>query len=328
MTTIHREHSRWAQFRYVRQTVLGLNRRNGRYLFPLNPIELLPLVDEKEMTKTRLNAHALPTPATYDIIHHRYELRRLESVVAAHAEFVVKPARGYGGGGIVICERTADGLQLSHGRRWRIRDLVRHVDAILDGVYSLDERSDTAIVEQRLHLDPVLDSLAVTGLPDLRFLVIRGIPLLAMLRLPTRRSAGRANLHVGGVGVGIDLTTGITRHGLYRGLAVRRHPDTEAPLAGHALPHWPRLLEISARCYDAVPLGYLGVDIVFDRDHGPMVLELNGRPGLQIQLANNIGLRPLLEALDGVPTASLSVAERVACGLATYQMLWERAHGD
>lgn len=328
MTTIHREHSRWAQFRYVLQTVLGLNRRNGRYMFPLNPIELLPLVDEKELTKARLAAHAIPTPTTYAIIHHRHELRRLEAVVASHAEFVVKPARGYGGGGIVICERAADGLHVSQGRHWRLSDLVRHVDAILDGVYSLDERPDTAIIEQRLHLDPVLDPLAVAGLPDLRFLVVRGVPLLAMLRLPTRRSAGRANLHVGGVGVGIDMATGITRHGLYRSLAVRRHPDTEAPLAGHALPHWPRLLEISARCYDAVPLGYLGVDIVFDRTHGPIVLELNGRPGLQIQLANNLGLRPFLETLDATATESLTIADRVALGVATYRACWTRAHGE
>jgi len=41
-------------------------------------------------------------------------------------------------------------------------------------------------------------------------------------------------------------------------------------------------------------LGYLGVDIVLDKAYGPMLLELNARPGLAIQVANQAGLRQRL----------------------------------
>ena len=44
------------------------------------------------------------------------------------------------------------------------------------------------------------------------------------------------------------------------------------------------------RLSHALQLGYVGVDIVLDANYGPMVLEANARPGLNIQIANNQGL--------------------------------------
>jgi glutathione synthase/RimK-type ligase-like ATP-grasp enzyme len=64
---------------------------------------------------------------------------------------------------------------------------------------------------------------------------------------------------------------------------------------------------------DAFGLGFVGVDVVHDEHRGPLVLELNARPGLAIQLANRRGLRPVLETIAGavVPDAA---AARVALG--------------
>jgi glutathione synthase/RimK-type ligase-like ATP-grasp enzyme len=45
-------------------------------------------------------------------------------------------------------------------------------------------------------------------------------------------------------------------------------------------------------------LGYLGVDIVIDRFQGPMVIEVNARPGLSIQLANAKGLKALMNEVS------------------------------
>ena len=45
------------------------------------------------------------------------------------------------------------------------------------------------------------------------------------------------------------------------------------------------------------PLGYLGVDLVVDAKLGPQVLEINVRPGLEIQNVNAMGLRLVLPAL-------------------------------
>jgi D-alanine-D-alanine ligase-like ATP-grasp enzyme len=40
----------------------------------------------------------------------------------------------------------------------------------------------------------------------------------------------------------------------------------------------------------------MGVDFAIDAHHGPLVLELNARPGLEIQNVTGIGLRALLES--------------------------------
>ena len=86
-------------------------------------------------------------------------------------------------------------------------------------------------------------------------------------------------------------------------------------LSAIQVPHWDEILRLSARSYDAVPLGYMGIDIVVDVAHGPVILELNARPGLAIQLANHRGLRRTLEALRERQVDGLTPAARVALGV-------------
>jgi alpha-L-glutamate ligase-like protein len=152
------------------------------------------------------------------------------------------------------------------------------------------------------------------GLPDIRVIVFRGIPLMAMLRLATCSSKGRANLHAGGIGVGIDLATGRTTHAIVGKSWLVTHPDTHVPLGGLLLPRWEEMLTVATRCADAVTLGYLGVDLTLDHDACLRILELNARPGLSIQLANRRGLRPLIEAVEQRTLENLSVSERVQLG--------------
>jgi len=45
-------------------------------------------------------------------------------------------------------------------------------------------------------------------------------------------------------------------------------------------------------------MGYLGVDIVLDAQAGPLMLELNARPGLNIQIANQEGLLHRLRLIE------------------------------
>ncbi len=316
-------HSVWKHVQFLGETVLGLNRRNSHYIFSLNPQELIPIVDDKVRTKEELQQHAIACPATYGVVRSSAELRYLAACTAGHDAFVVKPCRGSGGGGILVCEQSQPGqFTQPSGAVWNTRRLVRHVDEILSGVFALDERADAALFEYRIVLDPRLRSLSPFGIPDIRFLVVMGVPLLAMLRLPTKKSGGRANLHAGGVGVGVAFDQGITRRGLFHHHRIRRHPDTQLNLAGVQLLHWQEMLVMAARCYDAVPLGYMGVDMVIDETSGPMVLELNARPGLQIQLANDIGLRPFLERVLAQRNPHMSVHDRIQLGQEIYQRTW------
>src|SRR5207245_8174788 len=117
------------------------------------------------------------------------------------------------------------------------------------------------------------------------------------LRLPTEASNGRANLHQGGLGVGVELSSGITHHAVQKNRLVDCHPDTGMPVLGLKVPHWRAVLDMARRVAEAIELGYLGVDIVVDAEAGPMLLEANARPGLAIQIANGRGLAPRLRAI-------------------------------
>jgi alpha-L-glutamate ligase-like protein len=209
----------------------------------------------------------------------------------------------------------AGGREVSHD------EFLYHASGIISGLYSLAGRMDAAMVEERLQVDVSLADLAPAGVPDIRVIVYRGIPVMAMMRLPTRRSGGRANLHQGAIGVGIDLVTGISNHAVVHSTPIRVNPESGEELVARKVPAFARVLEIAVAAADETGLGYLGADVVIDARQGPMILELNARPGLAIQLANGAGLRPRLEDVDerlGPPQRNgeqhLLVADRVALG--------------
>jgi len=72
------------------------------------------------------------------------------------------------------------------------------------------------------------------------------------------------------------------------------------------------ILESSARGYEVTGLGYLGVDMVIDRDLGPLILEMNARPGLAIQIANRVGMLTRIERIEAIHDANATPAERAA----------------
>jgi alpha-L-glutamate ligase-like protein len=203
-----------------------MNRRNVAYLVPYNPRHLFALVDHKPATKRLLTAAGIPVPETYAELTMQWQLRRLASVLAPHPEFVLRPARGSGGGGVqVIAARREGRLVKASGAEMSLADLASHASDILAGAFSVDQQADTVLIEYRVKADPVLGAIAYRGVPDVRIMVFRGVPLQAMIRLPTRVSDGRANLHMGGMGVGVELATGTTTHGVLDGRTADVHPD-------------------------------------------------------------------------------------------------------
>lgn len=281
--------------------LLGLNRRNGDYTLKYNDRRLYPLVDDKVLCKQRLLEQKLPVPDLIGVISLMHETSHFTEILGDYTEFVIKPAHGSGGDGImVITGRQGDYFIDSDGDMIELDTLEHHLTNVIGGLYSLGGQPDVAVIETLVHFDPAFSKLTYHGVPDIRVIVFKGYPVMSMSRLPTRRSHGKANLHQGAIGVGIDLATGVTMGGVSGNSAVALHPDTGAPIAGFRVPGWDRILRMSARCYEAVGLGYLGADIVLDRDLGPLILELNARPGLNIQLANRRGLRFRLNAVDAL----------------------------
>lgn len=279
--------------------VLGLNGRNADYILPRNPRRLYPLVDDKLRTK-RLAAEAgIAVPELYCVVETPHQARDLTKTLAGRTDFVVKPAHGSGGDGIlVVTGRKKGGYRLADGSLLEEAALTFHVSNALSGVYSLGGQPDVVLVEYRIRFDPVFEPITHNGAPDIRIIVFMGVPVMAMARLPTRSSEGKANLHQGAIGAGIDMATGRTLRAVYKNDVVDEHPDTGNPVTGVIIPGWDRLLEMAASSFALTGLPYQGIDIVLDRDLGPLVLELNARPGLGIQIANGAGLRHRLSAVE------------------------------
>lgn len=301
----------WPPSALRRQGVLSMNARNLEFIAAENRRRLYPLVDDKTRTKRLASEAGIAVPELYGVIDSEAKIRELPTLLEGRPSFVVKPAHGSGGNGIVVIDTTRNGRYLrSNGAYMDEEALGHHVSNVLSGMYSLGGRPDQALIEKRVEFDTVFQDVTYQGVPDIRTIVYRGVPVAAMARLPTRTSDGKANLHQGAVGAGIDLRTGRTTHGVCQSRPVEIHPDTLMPVSGIEIPNWSSLLELAARCFELAPLGYLGVDVVLDRHAGPLVLELNARPGLAIQLANRRGLRFALEHVRGLEAIPEDAAGR------------------
>ena len=292
--------------------VVGLNQRNADYTLRYNPRSLYPLVDDKLRTKKLAQEAGMAVPELYGAIEAPYQVRLFPSLVRSRDDFVVKPSGGSGGLGIlVVSGRTKNLYRRADGVLVTEEEVKHHVLNILSGMYSLAGQPDKALIEYRVRFDPVFKAISYLGVPDVRIIVFLGVPVMAMVRLPTRLSGGRANLHQGAIGAGIDMATGTTLTAVWRNEVVEEHPDTGNRVSDVKIPHWPDLLNLAARCFELTGLGYQGVDIVLDRDKGPMILELNARPGLAIQIANRSGLESRLRSVEQDCRDMKTLEERV-----------------
>lgn len=292
--------------------VLSINNRNANYILKYNSRKKYPIVDDKYKTKKLLEG-SIPVPELFFTIEIERQIQGVEELLSEHKDFVVKPACGSGGDGIlVISGKSKSMYRKINGQLMSVEDIKYHFSNTLSGLYSLGGQPDKAIVESRVKPDPVFESISYLGIPDIRIIVFMGVPVMAMVRLPTILSEGKANLHQGAIGAGIDILTGKTLSAVWGNEVIFEHPDTENTVTGVTVPYWDKLLEISSICYELTELGYIGVDMVLDKDKGPMLLELNARPGLNIQIANKTGLLKRLKKVEFCYKKLRSVSDRIS----------------
>lgn len=304
----------WHLYRRLRKSgILSINQRNSDYVLRYNNRRLYPLVDDKLQTKQLAIQAGIAVPKLYGLIESEHQIKTLERLLDPYKGFVIKPAHGAGGDGIVvISDRILGRYRQVNGKLITLNELSYHLSRLLSGAYSLGGHADYAIIEHRVVVDPVFKEVSYEGVPDIRIISLLGYPAMAMARLPTRLSGGKANLHQGAIGVGIDLATGQTLGGVFQNDIIDLHPDTLAPINNIRVPSWDKILEIAASCYELTGLGYLGVDIVLDKDQGPLMLELNARPGLNIQIANREGGLKRYKRIEAqAAQGKQSIAERV-----------------
>jgi len=293
--------------------ILAINKRNADYTLKYNPRGLYPLVDDKLRTKQLALENGIGVPPLYGVVEMEGQVRQVPEMVRDKSDFVIKPAHGSGGEGIlVIAGRTNGKFRKASGTIINREELDHHIFNTLSGLYSLGGQPDKAIIEYRVKFDPTFERISYLGVPDIRIIVFLGVPVMSMVRLPTRKSDGKANLHQGAVGAGIDIPTGTTISAVWENDIIVEHPDTGHPVTGVSIPNWENLLKLAARCHDMTGLGYQGVDIVLDRDKGPLILELNARPGLNIQIANKAGLLKRLDAVERHRDSLAGLSDRIS----------------
>ncbi|WP_219416273.1 sugar-transfer associated ATP-grasp domain-containing protein [Pseudonocardia nigra] len=274
--------------------VMGLNARND-LISRTNPPAAVRLVNDKIATKRALTAHGIPVSETLVVLDSRRALARLDWDALPDA-WALKPSQSLGGSGILLAVRrspTGDGWESASGRQIPIRTVRDHVRCILDGEFS-PGGTDVAFMEPLIAAHPTLDDLSYRGLPDIRVICVDDRPLTAMLRLPTAASGGKANLHQRAIGAAVDLATGAVVRAWTDGRITDVHPDTGRTVTGVRVPHWDAVVGAASRCAAATGLRYVGADVVVDAVHGPLLLEVNARPGLQIQNVTGRGLLDIL----------------------------------
>ncbi len=261
------------------------------------------------------------------MISNQVEVKTIHEMVKSWPGFVIKPARGSGGKGILVVTSHKDGVYTKpSGATINKEEVERHLSNTLAGLFSLGGKNDVAVVENLIKFDDCFDGFSFEGVPDVRIIVFKGYPIMAMMRCSTAASDGKANLHQGAVGVGIDIATGKAVRAVQFNQPVTHHPDTGKELATLQVPHWERLLTLAASAWEMTGLGYIGTDMVLDKEEGPMVLELNARPGLAIQIANGCGLLPRLHHIENLGTQLTypTPAERVAYSAKQFGVITSR----
>ncbi len=293
--------------------IIGMNERNFGLIARHNPRHLYPMVDNKLKTKILAQQAGVTVPKLLGTLQYQHDVKQLKQLLDKHNQFVIKPVTGSGGKGILAIIKQDAGLYIkSSGDAIQFSDITRHVSNILSGLHSLGGKPDTVMIESLIQLDPIFGNYTYRGIPDLRIIVFKGYPIMAMLRLTTQASDGKANLHQGGVGVGIDIATGLALHAIQFGQPILYHPDTHNVFSALSIPHWDKLLQLAAACYEMTDLGYLGADLVLDKNLGPMIIEINARPGLSIQIANRAGLASRITVIEKLETIEIDPEVRVA----------------
>lgn len=298
--------------------LLGMNARNLSYIRPYNRKRGREIADNKLLCKSILKKNNLGVPALIARIRNHDELEHFDWNTLP-ASFALKPNRGFGGEGILVVygqkKNNGDWIK-ADGSTLSLDDIKNHIRNILDGSFSLSNIPDIAFFEERLKLLKLFKPYAYKGIPDIRVIVYNSVPVMAMLRLPTRSSNGKANLQQGAIGLGIDLATGTTTSAILgKGHAIEYVPGTRLALSGIKIPYWKDILRMSVAAQQVSELGFLGADIAIDRDRGPVILELNARPGLSIQLANFSGLKSRLERVSGLKIKTVERGIRVGMNL-------------
>lgn len=287
--------------------ILWQNARNLKYIWEFNDDLAKKLADSKLKTKEFLSNKWVKVSENLAIIKSHSELDNFD-IQSLPLPFVVKPNAGYGGKWIIVFEKKdAEGNFISNDHQiYSSVQLIGHIRDILDGFYSLSWNRDKVIFERKLILDHSIELLGKYGLPDIRVIVFNSVPVIAMLRVPTANSKWKANLHGWACGLWIDIGSGKITYITQFKKMIKSIPGI-GDVRGIEIPHWEDVLRLAVKVQQVTGVWYVGCDIVLDDHFWPLLLEMNVRPGLEVQVANKV---PLLERLKKVENIKVNSVEK------------------
>jgi alpha-L-glutamate ligase-like protein/uncharacterized protein (TIGR02421 family) len=306
-------------FSSTAKNILGMNARNLEYISKYNSKKHKRFADDKIFTKDFLSSRGIGVAKLY---HHIKDYEHLTPKFFDNlpSSFVIKPNRGFGGGGItVITERKKNNWITPSDKKLSEADLFRRCTEILEGKYSISGSSDSIIFEERLEPHPDFNQLTDVGLPDVRVIAFNNVPIMAMTRIPNIESEGKANMELGAYGLGIDIGSGKTTGAAYFSQYTKRLPGGISAV-GFQIPHWEEILHTVSKIQIITGIGYLGIDLVITKNK-VAVLELNARAGLKIQVANRTPQKARLRKVadlkvltpeDGVQIAKTLFSEKLS----------------
>ena len=131
----------------VSKLVLGMNARNYLFIKTHNSRRAKKIADNKILTKEVCYTNDVPTPLLITKFNNLQTARQFDWSTLP-SQFVLKPAAGYGGGGIMVIRKwNGNTGKTSENINVTSKDLESHVFDILEGAFSLSNFPDTAFVE-------------------------------------------------------------------------------------------------------------------------------------------------------------------------------------
>jgi alpha-L-glutamate ligase-like protein len=297
-----------------RNKVLGMNKRNLYYIRKYNLKKAKNIADDKVLSKKILTKSGIPTPKLVTVINNFQELHSFDWNSLPNS-FVIKPVSGLEGGGIdIVYNRNQIGNWIRADKsQVSVSEIKQLSHDILNGRYSLHQEPDRILIEERVKNHKNFKYFAYKGTPDIRVIVFNNLPVMSYIRLPTIESKGKANLALGAIGANIDIATGTTTNAIKgKSGKIEFVPGTKLRLSGLKIPYWNKILKYAIEAQKATNLNFAAIDFLIDRDQGPLIVEINARPGLSIQLAADDGLEWRLKKARGLKISSVDKAIRLA----------------
>ena len=318
--------------------ILWLNARNLIFIRKFNPKKNMRLISNKYKTKLFLEKRGIPVPLTYTHITNRKELFEFDFNSLQQSSFVTKPNKWSKGRGISIIKQIIHDnthnqktwlpstwlAKRSDRRKQRYEQIIfrwmpvfsytykigkktlsdrlfkQWLLWILDGQHTTGDQEDTILVEEKIEPGLWFEQFCEYGLADIRVICFNMIPIAAMLRIPTKKSKGKANLAQWGIVLWIDMSTGkVTSLSLRWKLYKKSFPQIYSHFFGQMIPWRKDILLFSATVQYFLNIWFLWLDWVITPD-GPKLLEANARSWLEIQNITELPLRSIMRKVQDI----------------------------